>query len=563
MFILTLYTLYLLFIQLLTKPTTSATSVCGNCKGCLWVQYNACYNWDQITCNRYSNDGYLYCPETTLPSTETTTSSTTNFPNPTVSPEYPMTCSECRDGCLNIDVGKCIQASQTLCDDLYEFNFIWCPAESATSKTSTALPTPSSNPEEPMLCIDCYKGCLSVHTGSCLQLSKEMCDDLYEHDYIWCPGDSTPTTEVPPETPTSSTTSSTMAPVPTSTPPASDEITEKLLQGLQNSDGSSVFMYELPSGGKEVSDLYLWKDMINAAREMLYTGVGAYTLWNGETNHVYGMVSIAAFLAQAMQETIRYNACDENNWSEASVTGQVGGAVYSAASACGQMEQSYQDYKCSQEDNQLAMQTGGKPMECEVDPNMIQRATTFAKWYGAPPALFCAPRSVLPKVPRWDYTSPWCPQRGGWGFVEPFPDNDKSKEYFDYVKDGGSCRDFDGIKTGGWKFEGSGCSNGACPGSAAPYYGKGAREDVEGCCWWGRGVIQTTGVCNFGKLNYYLGKRAKDEGRTALFPNYDFCKNPGAICDPTSDPRIKWTAGFFFYMNAVENYDSGTYLFAY
>jgi hypothetical protein len=70
------------------------------------------------------------------------------------------------------------------------------------------------------------------------------------------------------------------------------------------------------------------------------------------------MVSIAAFLAQAMQETIRYNACDENNWSEASVTGQVGGAVYSAASACGQMEQSYQDYKCSQEDNQLAMQTG-------------------------------------------------------------------------------------------------------------------------------------------------------------------------------------------------------------
>jgi hypothetical protein len=46
--------------------------------------------------------------------------------------------------------------------------------------------------------------------------------------------------------------------------------------------------------------------------------------------------------------------------------------------------------------------------------------------------------------------------KGGWGFVEPFPDNDKSKEYFDYVKDGGSCRDFDGIKTGGWKFEGSG-----------------------------------------------------------------------------------------------------------
>jgi hypothetical protein len=30
------------------------------------------------------------------------------------------------------------------------------------------------------------------------------------------------------------------------------------------------------------------------------------------------------------------------------------------------------------------------------------------------------------------------------------------------------------------------------------------------------GVLLTGGVCHFGKLNYYLGKRAKDEGRTAL-----------------------------------------------
>jgi hypothetical protein len=45
--------------------------------------------------------------------------------------------------------------------------------------------------------------------------------------------------------------------------------------------------YELPSGGKEVSDLYLWKDMINAAREMLYTGVGAYTLWNGKEKDIH------------------------------------------------------------------------------------------------------------------------------------------------------------------------------------------------------------------------------------------------------------------------------------
>ena len=43
---------------------------------------------------------------------------------------------------------------------------------------------------------------------------------------------------------------------------------------------------------------------------------------------------------------------------------------------------------------------------------------------------------------------------------------------------------------------------------------------------WGRGVIQTTGVCNFGKLNYFLGARAAREGRPSRYPNIDFCLDP-------------------------------------
>jgi len=31
-----------------------------------------------------------------------------------------------------------------------------------------------------------------------------------------------------------------------------------------------------------------------------------------ENGHVYGLVNIAAFLAQSMKETIQYDACDEN-----------------------------------------------------------------------------------------------------------------------------------------------------------------------------------------------------------------------------------------------------------
>jgi len=67
-------------------------------------------------------------------------------------------------------------------------------------------------------------------------------------------------------------------------------------------------------------------------------------------------------------------------------------------------------------------------------------------------------------------------------------------------------------------------------------------------------VIQTTGVCNFGKLNYYMGSRGDKEGRQVLYPTLDFCKNPEAICEPTSPPELKWIAGFFYWLNSVQSY---------
>ena len=81
------------------------------------------------------------------------------------------------------------------------------------------------------------------------------------------------------------------------------------------------------------------------------------------------------------------------------------------------------------------------------------------------------------------------------------------------------------------------------------------RTDVEGCCWWGRGVIQTSGVCNFGKLNYFLGKRAADEGRESRYPTIDFCKDPEAICSSKEHKELKWIAGFFYWINEVQPYE--------
>ena len=77
------------------------------------------------------------------------------------------------------------------------------------------------------------------------------------------------------------------------------------------------------------------------------------------------------------------------------------------------------------------------------------------------------------------------------------------------------------------------------------------------CCWWGRGIIQTRGVCQYGKLNYYLGKRAADEGRDALYPQIDFCEFPQGVCssDETYGGELQWMVGFFEWAHRIQEYD--------
>jgi len=362
-------------------------------------------------------------------------------------------------------------------------------------------------------------------------------------------------------------------PTPTVEVTSSDDYIQALVDDLKTADSSTVFQYELPTGQWATSDLYKWDDMILAVKSMAEQGVGDAKLWiAGVGDGIAGMaedlrikyakVNIAAFLSQAMQESIRYNACDENNWSDPAVVAGHGGSSYSATSACGQLHQSYQDYKCTAEENHAAFNdgTGRGEMACPMVPTMKMRAFTQAKWYGAPAKLFCAPKTDLPFAPRWDYKAPWCAQPGGYDHVAPFPEGDQFDfgEYLEYVKNGGGCKDYVGIKTGGWTFTGEGCYDGKCPGSAAPNFDQPeGRTDVEGCCWWGRGAIQTTGTCNFGKLNFYMGKRAVERGAQSLFPEIDFCANPNAICDPSSPKELKWIAGFFYWLNAVQTYESG------
>jgi len=221
-------------------------------------------------------------------------------------------------------------------------------------------------------------------------------------------------------------------------------------------------------------------------------------------------VNVAAFLAQAVQDTIQFDACDENSWDSV-------GGLYPISNACGQFGQTYQDAVCSAEDDSIA----GGSMSCSVDETMVLSAHTHAFWYGAPQPLYCGPTSVYPSVGYWD------------------PDATCHNPWADPPK---YCSDYSGQTSGREVSVKGGFANSA------------GRTDVAACCYWGRGVLQTPGVCTYGKLNFYLGARAASEGRDAAYPDIDFCRRPDHICNSTIYPELKWTVGLFQWLSDVQSY---------
>jgi hypothetical protein len=183
-------------------------------------------------------------------------------------------------------------------------------------------------------------------------------------------------------------------------------------------------------------------------------------------------------------------------------------------------------------------------------------ALTHASWYGAPAPIFAAPDSVLEEqgllvnghVGRWDISNPWCDP------AEQPEEFDGSKQAWEREE----CQIYEGQKSGGFVWDGS------------------SQESVQGCGWWGRGVIQTTGRQNFGTLNHYMGRSHVDpdtigqtiDGVTVeappenpLYAELDFCSEPGLICSSEENKEIKWIAGLFYWTTSVQGYpdESGNY----
>jgi len=288
--------------------------------------------------------------------------------------------------------------------------------------------------------------------------------------------------------------------------------TEKVYDILEQKKSridSELFLYDTGFGVVE-SSVYRYQGFRDGLEVMHEEGVGDSFFYLGDSSDIgykIGLVNVAAFIAQSMKETIKYDACDENSWDL--VNGK-----YPLSNACGQLGQSYQDYHCPENE---------KHMECKVDPNMKITATTHAKWYGAPAPMFCGSKKEYPFTGYWNYGL-----ECNLAWVDPPK----------------TCDVYEGQKAGGFD-------------NTSPVANNSGRTDVEGCCWWGRGVIQTTGICNFGKLNYFLGARAKQEGRKSRYPSIDFCKTPDAICNSEEHQELKWVAGYFYWINALQSYSVG------
>lgn len=304
-----------------------------------------------------------------------------------------------------------------------------------------------------------------------------------------------------------------------------NSLLDSVLYEKQDEFDNSILISQQPDLSWQPSSIYRWKDFLLSLHTMFTQGIAGMNFWMGDPNATpevqmqQGLVNIAAFLAQSMKETIQYDACDENNWDDTN--------GYQISNACGQLGQNYADYDCE--------------MACPRVSTMAMSAVTHAKWFGAPGPMFCAPDSTLIQLglSTDGTTGHWSIGKDCW----PYPATESSFVLSDasaYLRT--TCEVYSGQKGGEWIWDGSGTS-------------------VEGCCWWGRGVIQTTGRCNFGKLNHYLGQTHLNTDvypapAKLLYPTVDFCKNPEVICSSTEFPELKWIAGLFYWMNSVQNYES-------
>ena len=86
------------------------------------------------------------------------------------------------------------------------------------------------------------------------------------------------------------------------------------------------------------------------------------------------------------------------------------------------------------------------------------------------------------------------------------------------------------------------------------YANRYGRTDIQGCCWWGRGILMTRGTCNFGRINHYLGINAVSMGYVNFY-DVDFCVYPEVVCNSPYSKDLRWIVGYFEWVDKVQTYN--------
>lgn len=226
---------------------------------------------------------------------------------------------------------------------------------------------------------------------------------------------------------------------------------------------------------------------------------------------MFGIVNIAAFLAQAMTESIIHDACDEFNVEPLpnSIDDGIGlddgrdHLRFPMSNACGQNGRSYQDEQCKLPEDSIY--DCANQLNREEFASMELTAYTRSRWPGSPGPFYCGPNSE------------------GTGFWDTAIGSENRTISLANAK---------------------------------------GRTDVEGCCFWGRGcLLSVKGTCLLGKLNYHLGanKAQRDGKQQAMFPDVDFCLDPNQICAGLHSTKLRWIIGLYHWIENVQSYNADGY----
>jgi len=280
-----------------------------------------------------------------------------------------------------------------------------------------------------------------------------------------------------------------------------------------------------------------------------------------ENSLKYAIVNICAFLANAMVESIQYDACEEFNGmvsgleydklmkntqsAAASSNGSgegdngglngilselngVNGRYFPISNACGQFGRSYQEEQCYDIPT-TGSSSGNSDIDmsfaCPANPNLSMTAATHSKYNyqqsntartsdQPPPPFYCGKKQTSD-----GYSGMW---------------DGYSIEFIQKV---------------------------AYPSTVG-------RIDTEACCFWGRGMLMTKSTCGLGRINYYMGKAAYNDNRPSRYPNINFCQFPSIICGVTNAqlngatyPELRYVVALFHWIDRVQSYSSSSWTY--